>query len=169
MAKLPVPKAILWAGLIAGTLDITAACIDVGINFDKDPVWLLQNVASSLLGPRSYELGLATAALGLLMHFTVAFSWTTIFYLLSRRFPLLVRHPVVSALVYGILVFLVMYRVVIPLTIQLKSLYLTTAFNHNWPKLRWSQLFVHFICIGLPIALVVRRFTPELSVNKADR
>jgi hypothetical protein len=163
MGKLHVPKAIAWAGLIAGTLDITAAFIDVGVNFGKDPIWLLQNVASSLLGPRSYEGGLATAMLGLLMHFTVAFSWTTIFYLLSRRFPVLLRQSVVSGLVYGALVFLVMSRVVIPLTIGLKSLYLTTPFNHNWPKLRWSQLFVHFICIGLPIALVVRRFTPAAA------
>jgi uncharacterized membrane protein YagU involved in acid resistance len=167
MGKFPVPKAILWAGLIAGTLDITAACIDVGVNFDKDPVWLLQNVASSLLGPRSYAGGLATAALGLLMHFTVAYTVTTVFYLLSRRWPVLLRWAVPSGLVYGALVFLVMYRVVIPLTIGLKSLYLTTAFNHNWPRLRWSQLFGHFLCIGLPIALVVRWLSPVPPTGRA--
>ena len=39
---------------------------------------------------------------------------------------------------------------------QLKSLYLTTDFSHAWPKLRWSQFFVHLGCIGLPIALTIR-------------
>ena len=167
MAKPVVPKAIFWAGLIAGTLDLTAAFIDVGVNFDKGPIWLLQNVAGSLLGPRAYEGGLATAALGLVLHFTVAFAWTAVFYLLSRRFPVLLRRSVPSGLVYGAVVFLVMYRVTIPLTIALKSLYLTVPFNHHWPALRWSQLFVHFICIGLPIALVVRRFTPLPVEEKA--
>jgi len=164
-----VPKAILWAGLIAGALDITAACVDVSVNYGKSPVWLLQNVASALLGPASYEGGWATAALGLLMHFAVAFTVTTIFYLLSRRFPVLLRWPVASGLVYGAVVFLVMYRVTIPLTIQLKSLYLTVPFNHNWPKLRWSQLIVHFLCIGLPIALLVRRFSPPPTAAGESR
>lgn len=156
MAKLHLPPAVLWGGIIGGTLDITAAFIDVGVNYGKDPVWLLQNVAGAVLGPASYDGGLPTAALGLLLHFTVAFSATTIFYLLARRFPSLLRHAVVSGLVYGAVVFLVMYRVVIPLTIQLKSLYLATAFNHAWPKLRWSQLLVHLACVGLPITLTVR-------------
>lgn len=167
MANFRIPRAILWAGLIAGTLDITAACIDVGVNYGKNPVWLLQNVASALLGPASYEHGLPTAALGLLMHFTVAFTATTVFYALSRRFPVLLQWAVLSGLVYGVVVFLVMYRVTIPLTIQLKSLYLTVPFNHNWPALRWSQLGVHLVCIGLPIALGIRRFSPARADGRA--
>jgi uncharacterized membrane protein YagU involved in acid resistance len=154
----PIPRAILWAGSIAGLLDLTAAFIDVRLNLDMGPVRLLQNVAGALLGPATYDGGLATATLGLLMHFTVAFSVSTIFYVLSRRFPLLIRWAVPCGLLYGALVFLVMYRGVIPLTIQLKSLYLTT-FNHTLPKLRWSQLLVHLFCVGLPIALLVRQFT----------
>jgi hypothetical protein len=168
MGNIHVPKAILWAGLTAGILDITAACVDVGLNYGKNPIWLLQNVASSLLGPAAYDGGLATAALGLLMHFAVAFTVTAIFYVLSRRFPALLQWPVLSGLAFGAVVFLVMYRVTLPLTIALKSLYLTTPFNHKWPTLRWSQLFVHFICIGLPIAFLVRRFAPLPAARRAD-
>jgi uncharacterized membrane protein YagU involved in acid resistance len=133
MGKIRVPKAILWGGLACGALDLTAAFIDVGINFGKGPVWLLQNAAGALLRPAFYDGGLATATLGLVMHFTVAFAATTIFYLLSRRWPLLLRWAVPSGLVYGAVVFIVMGRGVIPLTIELKPLYLTTS-NHNWPK-----------------------------------
>jgi uncharacterized membrane protein YagU involved in acid resistance len=161
------PRAILWAGSICGVLDLSAACIDVRLNLDMGPVRLLQNVAGALLGPATYDGGLATAALGLLLHFTVAFSATTIFYLLSRRHPMLLRWAVPSGLIYGAVVFLVMYRGVIPLTIQLKSLYLTT-FNHTLPKLRWSQLFVHLFCVGLPIALIVRRLAPP-PADRPDR
>lgn len=153
------PPAILWGGLICGILDISAAFVDAGVNFDVGPVRLLQGVAGALLGPATYDGGLATAALGLAMHFTVAYSATTIFYLASRRFPLLVRWAVPSGLVYGAVVFLVMFRGVIPLLIGLKSLYLTT-FNHTPPKLRLSQFVVHLFCVGLAIALSVRRFAP---------
>lgn len=168
MGKFLVPRAILWGGLICGTLDLTAACIDVGVNYDKSPVWLLQNVASALLGPGSYQGGWPSAGLGLLMHFSVAFTVTTIFYVLCRRFPLLRRWVVPGGLVYAAGVFLVMYRIVIPLTIELKSLYLTQPFSRTWPKLRWSQLFVHFLCIGLPVALVMRHFSapPDKEANE---
>ena len=160
MGKARVPKAILWAGPYCWWPRHHRHVHRCRDQLRQNPLWLLQNVASSLVGPASYNGGLVTATLGLLMHFIVAFTVTTIFYLLSRRFPILRRWTVPSGLVYGAVVFLVMYRITIPLTIQLKSLYVTVPFNHNWPKLRWSQLFVHFICIGLPIALVVRRLAP---------
>jgi hypothetical protein len=159
-AKARLPRAILWGGLVCGVLDIGSAFIDGAVTFNLGPVRLLQGVAGALLGPATFEGGLATAALGLVMHFSVAFTWTTIFYLLSRRFPGLLRHAWISGPAYGAVVFLVMYRVTIPLTIELKSLYLTTSFNHTWPKLRWSQFGVHLVSVGLAIALTVRRFSP---------
>ena len=156
-----IPKAILWGGLICGVLDISAACIEAGYTFGLTPIRLLQNVAGAVLGPATYDYGLATAALGLAMHFTVAFTATTIFYLLSRRFPGLLRWGgVPGGLGYGAVVFLVMFRGVYPLTIELKTLYLTTSFNHTWPKLRLPQFVIHLVCVGLPIALTVRRFAP---------
>lgn len=163
--KTRVPPAILLGGLICGVLDINAAFIDASVYFDVGPIRLLQGVAGALLGPAAYDGGMATAALGLAMHFTVAYSATTIFYLLSRRFPLLVRWAVPSGLLYGALVFFVMFRGVLPLLIGLKSLYLTT-FNHNWPKLRLSQFFVHLGCVGLPIALTVRWFATARAPQK---
>jgi hypothetical protein len=154
------PAAILWGGLICGTLDLSSALIDAAMNFKMGPTRLLQNVAGALLGPNTYNDGAASAALGFVLHFTVAFTATTIFYLLSRRFPLLVKWAVPSGLVYGAIVFFAMYRGVIPLTIQLKSLYLTT-FNHAFPQLKWSQFIIHLFCVGLAISLSVRYFGPQ--------
>lgn len=160
MEKFRVPRAILWGGLIAGTLDITAACIDAGISYGMAPMRLLQVVASALLGPALFNGGFDTAALGLAMHFSVAFAATTIFYLLSRHYPLLLRWAVPAGLVYGAMVFLVMYRRVIPLTIELKSLYLANFTRPPLPKLRLQQFIIHLVCVGLPIALAARRFSP---------
>ena len=59
--------AILWGGLICGALDITAAFVVYG-SFGLKQVTLLQGIAAGLLGPRSFEGGLPTAALGLFCH-----------------------------------------------------------------------------------------------------
>ena len=153
-----VPRAILWGGLIAGTLDITAAFIDVKWSYGMAPLRLLQAVASAVLGPEALNGGVATAALGLAMHFTVAFTATTIFYLISRRYPVWVRWAIPAGIAYGAVVFLFMYRVTIPLTIELKSHYLANFTRPPLPKLRWQQFFIHLVCVGLPIALCARHF-----------
>jgi hypothetical protein len=159
-----IPRAILWGGLICGVLDIISACVEASIQFDMKPVRLLQGVAGALLGPAALKGGWATALLGLVMHFAVAFTVTAVFYGLSRRFPILIRWPVPSGLAYGALIFLVMFRGVIPLTTALKSLYLP-PFTPTLPRLRLAQFLIHLFCIGLPIALVARRFAPERAAK----
>src|SRR5215510_8328127 len=80
--------AIIYAAALCGVLDITAACINAYVASGVMPKQLLQGVAGGLLGRGSYQGGLATATLGLAMHFTMALTVTTIFYALSRRLPL---------------------------------------------------------------------------------
>src|SRR5260370_18356751 len=75
---------LLWAGLACGILDITAALIVYGF-FGLKPIRLLQGIASGLLGPQAFEGGLATALLGLLCHFLIAFTAAT---------PSFSAHPV---------------------------------------------------------------------------
>jgi hypothetical protein len=147
-------RAIVWGGLLCGTLDISAAFFFAGRKH-IGPVRVLQGIAEALVGPASYRGGAATAALGLLMHFGVAFAATAVFFVLSRRFPALARWPVPAGLLYGAAVWITMYRVVIPLTVAANALYLT-EFDRGIPALRLRQLFIHFFCVGLPIALTVR-------------
>src|SRR6266581_1722810 len=75
--------AILWGGTACGVLDITAAFIVYGY-FGLRPIRLLQGIAAGLLGPRSLEGGLATAALGLLCHFVIAFGAATVYFAMNR-------------------------------------------------------------------------------------
>src|ERR1019366_10765443 len=106
--------ALFWAGLIAGSLDITDALVFYGLR-GVPPVRLLQNIASGLLGRDAFQGGLGTAALGLLLHFAIACSAATFYYLLSRSFGLLNRYFVVCGLVYGLGVYLFMNHIVLPL------------------------------------------------------
>jgi|SRR5712692_1052217 len=96
--------AILWGGTACGVLDITAAFIVYGY-FGLKPIRLLQGIAGGLLGPRSLEGGLATAALGLLCHFVIAFSAATVYFALSRGVRFLVDQAVLSGVLYGVAVY----------------------------------------------------------------
>ena len=59
-------------GVTTGVLDISAAFVDSGLN-GRSPMFVLQSIASGLLGPESYKGGLKSAALGLALHFLIAF------------------------------------------------------------------------------------------------
>jgi len=79
-------KPILYAGALVGVLDITAACVNARVLAGVTAPRVLQSVAGGLLGRGTYNGGFATAALGLMMHFTMALTVATIFYALSRCF-----------------------------------------------------------------------------------
>jgi len=142
---------IALAGLIAGILDIISAFVIAEIK-GTGSIRMLQGIASGLLGQRSFEGGMTTAELGLAIHFLIAFTAATVFYAASRKFSSLTQHAVVSGLLYGIAVYIFMYWIVVPLV---------------FPNARHSisrdvtAVIIHIVLIGLPIALVVRRFSNE--------
>ncbi|MCI0411373.1 peptide-methionine (S)-S-oxide reductase [bacterium] len=155
-------RAILWGGLLCGTMDITAAVMVYGLLWGRGAERILQSVASGLLGSESYDGGLITAYLGLLLHFSIAFGATTVFYAASRKVPLLLKAPVISGILYGIAVYFFMQLVVVPLS----------AFPHSitlLPKSLVTGLTIHIFCVGLPISLTVSRFSnrPDPSLKRA--
>jgi hypothetical protein len=153
-------KPILYAGALVGVLDITAACINARVIAGLMPARVLKGVAGGLLGRSALEGGFATATLGLAMHFTMALTVATIFYVLSRRFPLPRKlwGVVTVGLLYGGAVFAVNNFVTAPFLSWVRSLYLHTPILFK-PPMGWSQLVIHLFCVGLPIALVVRRYS----------
>lgn len=155
-----IPRAVLWGGLICGCLDLTAAMIDANLYFNMAPLTLLQVVARAILGPVALQGGIATAALGAVMHFSLAFMFAAIFCALGRRHPALLRWPLLAGPVYGALVFLFMYRVTVPLSLVARSFYLSNV-TFAFPPLRWQQFVVHLVCVGCPIALAARRFAAK--------
>ena len=144
----PFP-AILAAGGAAGALDILAA-FGVTIANGRRPVGVLKAIASGLLGPDAFSRGNAVAALGLFLHFLIATCWAAIYWLLSRRFPVLVRRPVPAGALYGIAVFWLMRLVVVPLSAA-------PDFSNGGLAEILRGMAIHIVCVGLPIALIVSR------------
>jgi hypothetical protein len=114
MEKSRALHAIVSAGLIAGILDITSAFVIAELK-GTGSIRMLQGIASGLLGAPLFEGGMATAGLGLVIHFFIAFTAASVFYLASRQFNFLTRHAVVSGLAYGIAVYIFRYWIVVPL------------------------------------------------------
>lgn len=147
------PKAfqvIAAAGLIMGAMDITAAFVTAYALRGISPVRVLQSVASGLLGASAFQGGARTAALGLALHFLIATTAAAVYYAASRKLALLTRHAVISGIAYGIAVYLFMNLVVLPLSAaQPRYTALSIAIG----------LTVHMLCVGLPVSLVVQRFS----------
>jgi len=137
-------RAILWGGLIAGSLDLTQACILFGWDIPL-------SIAAGLLGPKAEHGGVATYVLGVLLHFLIALTFAAFYYAASRRLNFLVEHPLVCGFFYGAAVEDVMNLAVVPLS----ALHATGPY-----ELRdlIQGLLVHMVVIGLPISFSVRRF-----------
>jgi len=152
--SLEKPKAyrpILLGGLIAGTLDILAAFVSSGLR-GVSPTQVLQAIASGLLGADSFKGGFATAALGLILHLFIATTATAVYYAASRKLKALVEQAIVFGLVYGVAVFVFMNFIVLPLSaVPFKP-------PHTLDAIVTGVLILMF-CVGLPIALVVRRYS----------
>jgi hypothetical protein len=142
-------RTIAITGLIVGAMDITSAFI-LAISRGSTVTRLLQFVASGLLGPKAFEGGAATAALGLGLHFVIAFSVVTIFYLIRRGFAVIRSHAVSAGIVYGLIVFGAMNLVVLPLS---------AAKPRHSLSGDLIQIGIHMFVIGLPTSLLVRRFS----------
>jgi hypothetical protein len=147
-------RTILLAGLLAGALDIAYVYA-----YFRPADWLapLRTIAAGLLGAAAVKGGgLGIGALGLALHFVIALGAAAAFYAASRKLPVLTRHAVVSGLLFGIAVYLVMNGVVLPLDANPPK-----AFPLTLPPAKWLPVFIaHLFCVGLPIALVVRRCAP---------
>ena len=144
-------KTILTAGLVAGTFDLALAIIFFAVTAHAPFTAIPQAVASGVLGARAFRLGIASAALGIFLHYFIALTVADFYYAASLRIPFLNRHPILSGAAYGIAVFLVMQFIVIPLS------------RHpgpNHPQFSWfiADVASHILFIGITIALITRHY-----------
>jgi hypothetical protein len=141
---------IFSAGIAAGILDITAAFVTWAPRGIR-PAQILRGIASGLLGPKSFYGGWQTAMLGAALHFLIAFSAASVFYGASRKLMVLTRRPVLSGVLYGVVVYLFMYWAVMPVSAYQKPSFSISA--------TIIAVVTHIVCVGLPISLVVRRYS----------
>jgi hypothetical protein len=165
-------KPILYASTLVGAIDITAACINARMISGVTPDHVLQSVAGGFLGRGTFQGGFATAALGLVLQFTMAFIVVTVFYALSQHFPLpqKLSRVVAVGMLYGAAAFVVNNFATAPFMSWVRSLYLHTPISFK-PPMGWSQLVIHLFCVGLPVALVIHHYSkkpsPKVAVSRS--
>ncbi len=145
---LPVPRAILYATLMVGALDAADGVVFRGLH-GQNPIQVLQYIASSLLGARSFSGGLASAGLGLVVHFAIALVVATIYILASRRVAVLRTQWVLLGLLYGAAVWAVMNLVMLPLTAVAPGQITTAALANG--------VISHALFVGLPSAFFAKK------------
>jgi hypothetical protein len=145
-------RAITTGALIAGVLDATFAVIlDVLILRAFSLLGVLQWIATGVLGSGAFSGGLATAALGVAIHFALAFFFATLYYVAAQRIAPLRSNAITFGLIYGAGIWLVMDLIVLP-----HSGVPASPFN---PVVFTAFLIDHAAFVGLPIALAVKRYT----------
>lgn len=136
---------LLLGGGIAATLDLVYAILRNG----KGSLWTLQVVASGWLGPDSFESGWPGGILGLVSHYSTVFVAATLYYAASRSVAVLRTQAWTCGALFGVLVYLFMNFVVIPVS--------AFPFQLSYPPLRLLEGFAsHAVFVGIPIALAIR-------------
>ena len=148
---------ILGGGLVVGVLDGLFALVFYGLVLGVRPLRIFQSVAAGLLGRASFEGGTRTFVLGVVLHFVVATCIAAVYYVASLKLPVLIRRPVACGLVYGLLAYLVMNYVVIPLSAASPGRFSLRTFL--------PAFIAHAFLVGLPVALLARR---SAGANKRD-
>jgi hypothetical protein len=137
-------------GFLVGVFDLAFAFLFYGAR-GITPVAILHSIASGWIGRAAVTGGAASAALGLVTHFLIAFGAASVYFLASRRFPVLWKHAVPMGILFGAGFYVFMNFVVIPLS--------AFPFEPTYPlRTVLPAVAVHMFLIGLPIALSVRRF-----------
>ncbi len=143
--------AIVVGGLTVGILDGLDAIIFFGLRSGATPPAIFRGIAAGLVGRATARAGgVGMALVGVACHFVIAFSIVTVYYVISRRIRVLAQHPFIFGPLYGIAAYLVMNRVVIPLSA------LGPGAAPPWPVLI-NGLLIHALGVGLPSALVAWR------------
>jgi uncharacterized membrane protein YagU involved in acid resistance len=142
-------RAILLGGLIVGCLDITDAIVFFGITRNVRPYRIFQSISVGLLGRPAFSGGMKTVLLGAFLHFFIATCVATTYILVSKKFAGLRKSWLLCGLFYGVLVYVVMYELVLPLS-------LVGTVTHN-PIGFANAVGIHMLGIGLPSAWVAQK------------
>jgi uncharacterized membrane protein YagU involved in acid resistance len=132
--------------LVCGTLDILLA-ICLTVLRGKEPAAMLRFVASGPF-PQASDWGATGSMLGLVVHYALMAVMVGVFVLVVSKAPVLLDSPLLAGLVYGLVTYVVMNLIVVPL-----------RFPAAWPPKALSiatQLFAHVVLVGWPLAYISR-------------
>ena len=131
------------------TLDIIAACLQYYMKTGIVPENVLKYVASAVFGKEAFTGGTLMSVCGLLFHFLIAFTFTTFFFFIYPRLKFLSFNVILTAIFYGVFVWTIMNRIVLPLSN-------TPVTPFIWMGAAIAAGILS-LCIGLPLAIIAKR------------
>ena len=145
----------LTAGLVAGTLDITAACIQAYLKTGTTPSQVLKYVASGAVDPKTFSNDTMLAVAGLLVHFTIAILFAFFFFFLAKLIPSLVKFPILIGILYGVFVWGAMRFIILPYISRLNP---KPIVGQEAMKNAAIAAAIIVVCVGIPVVLLARRY-----------
>ena len=140
-------RTIILTGLLAGTLDAIAAIVVS----QASPAAVFKFIASGAFGAgKAFSGGDVMIVWGVFFHYFIALSWTVLFFFMYPALPWMRKNKYITGLLYGIFVWIIMNRVVIPLS-EIPQ----RPFNLKGALTGMSILMV---AIGLPISILTHRY-----------
>jgi len=138
--------------VLVGIFDLVFAFTFYGLILKAPALRIFQSVAAGVLGRQAaIEGGSRTFLLGIVLHFVVATCIATVYYLISLVLPVVLRYAIPSGLIYGMIAYLGMNYIVIPLS----EIGRRTTSKPAW--IFTVEIIGHAFLVGLPLALVARR------------
>lgn len=147
-------RLIFVAALISGTLDGSAAILNTYLKFGRGPVAVFKFIASGVLGSSAFSGGAIVVFAGIIFHYFIALIWTLLFFFIYPKLKISAAHKIISGLIYGVLIWLVMNLIVLPLS--------------NTPPIKfqiWDTVlgisFIMFL-VGLPISIIYHKYNKKV-------
>ncbi|MGH7531668.1 MAG: hypothetical protein ACREL4_00135, partial [Gemmatimonadales bacterium] len=115
---------------------------------------IFQGIATGLLGNGSFEGGAGTELLGVILHFTIAYTWTLIYFVVSRRWTTIRRWvqsrrgAAIAGPLWGIVMWLGMDLLVVPLSHARPTPVGSGTF--------WFFMLQHAVMLGPAVVWIVR-------------
>jgi hypothetical protein len=151
-------RAIVYGALTVGALDLIDAFVFFWLRSGATPASILHSIAAGFVGRDAARAGgLATALLGFLAHFLVAFCIVVVYVLASRLIPALRKHWVVCGLAFGVVAYFAMTWFVVPMSNAGTK---TITFALPAAPVIINGLLIHAFGVGLPAAFFASRIRP---------
>jgi hypothetical protein len=148
-------RPVLLGGLVAGTLDIGAACLINKLN----ALVILQAIASGVLGRAAFRDGPPAAALGLLLQWAMSVLIAVFFAVAAEQLAILKRRWFASGLAYGVVIFFVMNFIVVPLS--------AARFASKFNLAKSMEDMLAMLLFGIVIAFFARQPPASAGVGGA--
>jgi len=144
-------KSIIFKiGLLAGILDILAACIQSYLMANVMPSTVLKYIASGVFGKSAFTGGFGMQVWGLLFHFVIAFACTASYFVLYPKITFLKKNWLVNAVLIALVAWVVTNLIIIPMS---------KIPNHPFSFSKaLIALIILIFSIGLPISFFAKKF-----------